>query len=192
MAGQTELQLPARKSSAFSICRGIQERRYTLCLRKSLLSPQRPLLPKLLRQSRRSARLPIPHSAAAAPRSPRRSTLNSAPVSTTSPMSSSAPRPTTAPPTRWASSPARSTSSPKRALPTMSSTRSPANWTCNFSAFRVPRTARRSTNKTRKKRFCRTPAEAFCFFALMPCYFFALPQRNFRFCSGSGSGISNT
>ena len=60
MAGQTELQLPARKSSAFSICRGIQERRYTLCLRKSLLSPQRPLLPKLLRQSRRSARLPIP------------------------------------------------------------------------------------------------------------------------------------
>ena len=44
-----------------------------------------------------------------------------------------------------------------------SSTRSPANWTCNFSAFRVPRTARRSTNKTRKKRFCRTPAEAFCF-----------------------------
>lgn len=67
MAGQTELQLPARKSSAFSICRGIQERRYTLCLRKSLLSPQRPLLPKLLRQSRRSARLPIPHSAAAAP-----------------------------------------------------------------------------------------------------------------------------
>lgn len=68
MAGQTELQLPARKSSAFSICRGIQERRYTLCLRKSLLSPQRPLLPKLLRQSRRSARLPIPHSGAAAPR----------------------------------------------------------------------------------------------------------------------------
>ena len=51
----------------------------------------------------------------------------------------------------------------KRALPTTSSTRSPANWTCNFSAFRVPRTARRSTNKTRKKRFCRTPAEAFCF-----------------------------
>ena len=69
----------------------------------------------------------------------------------------------TAPPTRWACSPARYTSSRKRALPTTSSTRSPANWTCNFSAFRVPRTARRSTNKTRKKRFCRTPAEAFCF-----------------------------
>ena len=82
---------------------------------------------------------------------------------TTLPMSSTVPRPTTAPPTRWACSPARYTSSRKRALPTTSSTRSPANWTCNFSAFRVPRTARRSTNKTRKKRFCRTPAEAFCF-----------------------------
>ena len=125
------MQLPARKSSTFPICSGIQERRYKLCLRKSLLSPQRPLLLRLLRQSRRSADLLVLHSGAAVPRSPRRFKSSSAPTSTTSPMSSSAPRPTTAPPIKWASSPARSTSSLKRVWPTMSSTKSPASWSCD-------------------------------------------------------------
>ena len=80
---------------------------------------------------------------------------------------------------------------PEEALPTTSSTRSPANWTCNFSAFRVPRTARRSTNKTRKNASAELLRKRFVL-CLDACYFFALPQRNFRFCSGSGSGISNT
>ncbi len=39
--------------------------------------------------------------------------------------------PTTAPPTKWASSPARFTSNPKRALLTTSSTKFPANWSCD-------------------------------------------------------------
>ena len=111
-----------------------------------------------------------------------------APTSTTSPMSSSAQRPTTAPPTRWACSPARYTSSRKRALPTTSSTRSPANWTCNFSVFRVPRTARRSTNKTRKKRFCRTPAEAFCFVPGCPVISLRCPRGISAFAAGPDPG----
>lgn len=47
---------------------------------------------------------------------------------------------------------------------------------------------KQNTQKTLLQNSCRSVL--FC--AWMPCYFFALPQRNFRFCSGSGSGISNT
>ena len=98
-------------------------------------------------------------------------------------------KPTTAPPTRWACSPARYTVKPEEGnWPTTSSTRSPANWTCNFSAFRVPRTARRSTNKTRKKRFCRTPAEAFCFVPGCPVISLRCPRGISAFAAGPDPG----
>ena len=48
----------------------------------------------------------------------------------------------TAPPTRSAYSPARCTSSPRKAQPTTSSISSPASWNCNFSqGHRQHRTA---------------------------------------------------
>lgn len=66
------------------------------------------------------------------------------------------PRPITAPPTKWASSPARFTSNPKRALLTTSSTKFPANWSCNFpcddSSHTPPAPRKQETKKTAAER----------------------------------------
>ena len=60
--------------------------------------------------------------------------------------------------------------------------------------FCVPGAAHRTTEhkQNTQKTLLQNSCRSVLFCAWMPCYFFALPQRNFRFCSGSGSGISNT